>query len=148
MSIDSHPQKFFFPIASISGLLLIILAFLANSALDLGAPDASAASAQCLKYLQYFNTLTLLSSVVLLYVSNLIYKNDRKGIWFLFTWLFFTLFTLTEYLWLYGQHFQFVKQAGIWSGGFEVGFLVGFFKAIAAAVVCGLNYFIVKSRAK
>lgn len=139
-------EKLFVLLSAAAGILLIALAYFSIAALDINAADPSVAAHQSLNYSNLLNNANLLSFVVLLIICNLIYRKTTKAIYFFYAWLFFSAFELLSYIYLAAKHFQFTKDTGIWSGGFQVGFVIGFAWIIIAGLVTAINYIIIKQR--
>jgi len=83
-----------------------------------------------------------LSFVVLIVFSNQIFLKTEKARYFFFSFLFFALFTVIDYVYIGEMYFHFIKDNGIWKGGFSVIGLAGLFLCFCAFVIAGANYVI------
>ena len=83
------------------------------------------------------------SSIVLLIVGNVMLWLTRNAWAMWATLLYFAVFMLLTYFWLGETAFNFKKQAGLGTGGFSLGPLLGVIFVIGAAVLIFLNQFMV-----
>ncbi len=145
--LNQH-QKLFLLIAIAGSICLAVLAYLALVPLDIASPDTKAASAESTKYSEWFDKITLVIYVALIFISNLIYRSTGKGINLFYGWLFFTVFTLISYVYLSNEQFHFRKETGLWEGESSLSFLGGIFLCGVAAIAAGINYLVLKKLVK
>jgi hypothetical protein len=147
MSLLYQPQKIFIIIILTGFITLFALSHFALYPLYDASLTPNDAATQCLKFTNYFNKTNLLIYVLLIFSANIIYRNTQKGIYLFYGWIYFSLFTLFSYIYMTGEHFRFIKKAGLWSGGFEVGFIIGFMLILIAATAAFINYTVLKRMA-
>ena len=83
-----------------------------------------------------------LSSITLLLWGNVILGFTRSSWAMWATLIYFAVFTLLNYFWLGEAAFNFKKQAGLGTGDFSLGPVLGVIFVVGAAVFVFLNQFI------
>lgn len=137
--------KKIFSLSLLAGLIaLIVLAYLALSPLYIYTNNPKGGAEECLKFMNWFNKITLLFYVVLIFISNLIYKKDGKGIFLFYGWLFFTIAVLFSYIHISEEYFHFKQDNDLWQGEFSVAGFVGIGLSVIAGIAALINYIILK----
>ena len=100
MNLFSQPGKLFLLIAIAGSIILSTLAYMALTPLDITVAEPEAAQAESRSYSTWLDSATLLIYVILIFITNLIYRNTQKGIYLFYGWLFFSAFTLFSYIYI------------------------------------------------
>lgn len=86
--------------------------------------------------------------IVLMILSNMITVKSGQGRYFIFSYLFFAVFTIVDYVFAAESYFLFTKRAGLWAGGFSVAGLAGLFLCFVAFILSLVNYLILNTLRK
>lgn len=142
--MNTQPQKLFLLLIIGGTFLLLVIAYLSLAPLNDTGLQPQAAADQCLQYMGYFNKATLFIYVVLIFISNLIFRNTWKGISLFYSWLFYSVFCLFSYIYMAETFFHFKQSSGLWMGEFSVAGFLGIILSIIAAIAAIINYFVLK----
>ena len=80
--------------------------------------------------------------LVLLILANFIFMKSGKSRYFAWSFFFFAVFTIVDYVFAGEAYFHFTKEAGLWKGGFSVTGFAGLFLCFVAFIVTMTNYLI------
>ncbi len=144
MNLFSQPGKLFLLIAITGGLILSVFAYMALMPLDFTVADPEAAQSESRNFSTWLDRVTLLIYVILIFISNLIYRNTQKGIYLFYGWLFFSAFTLFSYIYIAETLFDFRKKTGLWEGESSLAFIAGVFLCLVAATAAFINYAVLR----
>ena len=89
-----------------------------------------------------YNIVTIFS-LILLALSNIFFWRTGKGIFFLWSVLYFTA-GIISLLILEDARFSYTKQNGLWKGGFSSDFVATAWLILVVITVTVLNFFIIK----
>ncbi len=144
MNLLNQPKKLFLAVIITGIAALIALSYNTlhpvydSTLLPKDAADLS------LRFSDYFNKSTLLVYVVLIFITNLIYRDTQKGIYLLYALLFFSALTLFSYMYMAEELFHFRKRTGLWEGESSLTFIGGIFLCLIAATAAFINYAVLK----
>ncbi len=130
-------NKIYLVIFAVALLIMSFLTFFCYSQLQ----SIGFAPAQIVQNFEYYNgtykLVHLISSLVLLVLSNIILWSYRRS-WSLWvTFGFFAIFLLVDYWWLGDMLFNYQKANNLWQGSFYIG---GLFAAIFCVII-GIGIF-------
>ncbi|MBL7995047.1 hypothetical protein JNM05_06700 [bacterium] len=86
--------------------------------------------------------------IVLIVLSNVIMVKSGQGRYFIFSYVFFVVFTIADYVFAAESYFLFTKRAGLWTGGFSITGLAGLFLCFVAFILTLANYLILNTLRK
>lgn len=143
-SIRLMMKKIFIHSILVTGALLLFLVWRCLHALHSGMTNPARTSADFLEYYNLLIKATPAASVLLLFLSNLIYLKTKKAFGFVATGIFFTVFTVLSHFYLAEKHFHFTKVTGLWAGGFQASGIIGLMLILTAAVVIFINFLVIR----
>jgi hypothetical protein len=88
-----------------------------------------------------YNIVTIFSMILLL-LSNIFYWRTGKGIFFMWSVLYFMAGVISLAI-LEKARFYYTQQNGLWNGKFSSGFIVSFYLILIVIVITILNFFII-----
>ena len=144
MNLFSQLGKLFLLIAIAGSIILSTLAYMALTPLDITVAEPEAAQAESRSYSTWLDSATLLIYVILIFITNLIYRNTQKGIYLFYGWLFFSAFTLFSYIYIAETLFHFRQKTGLWEGEFSLTGFGGIFLCLIAATAAFINYAVLR----
>ena len=83
--------------------------------------------------------------LILLVFSSAIFRRSDKMRYFMFSFLFFSVFTVIDYVFIGEMYFLFIKNNGLWKGGFSIMALAGLFLCFCAFIIAAANYLILST---
>jgi len=88
-----------------------------------------------------YNIVTIFSMILLL-LSNIFYWRTGKGIFFMWSVIYFMAGVISLAI-LEKARFYYTQQNGLWNGKFSSGFIVSFYLILIVIVITILNFFII-----
>ncbi len=144
MNLFNQPQKLFLILAVAGFAGLFALSHFALKPLYDAGIDPKTAAEEYTKFSNWFDKATLVIYVLLIFISNLIYRNNGKGIYLLYGWIFFSVITMFSYTYMAEAYFHFKQKNGLWQGESSLTFIGGAFLCFAALVAALVNYVVLK----
>jgi hypothetical protein len=89
-----------------------------------------------------YNVVTIFS-IILLIISNIYYWRTERGIFFLWSILYF-MAGIIFIAFLENARFHYIRENGIWKGEFSSGFVVSVYLIATALAVTLFNFIIIK----
>jgi hypothetical protein len=83
--------------------------------------------------------------LVLLVFAGVAFWKTEKGRYFVFAFLFFSVFTIIDYVYIGELYFHFTKNNGLWKGGFSVMGLAGLFLCFCALIITVVVYLVLNT---
>lgn len=83
--------------------------------------------------------------IVLLVFAGVIFWKTEKGRYFFYAFLFFSVFTIIDYVYIGELYFHFIKNNGLWKGGFSVMGLAGLFLCFCALIITVVIYLVLNT---
>lgn len=134
-------EKLFFAATGIFAVILCVLLYRMVTVLE------SSESAEAAQFI-YHDTGSMVSYAVpafyvtLMIMANVVFVKMNKGRYFVWSYLFFAVFTIADYVFAGESYFHFTQRAGFGKGGFSVIGLAGLFLCFFAFMVTLANYLI------
>ncbi len=144
MNLLNQPQKLFIIIISTGFIALFALSHFALKPLYDAGIDPKMAAEEYTRLSNWFDKGTLVIYVLLIFISNLIYRNNGKGIYLFYGWVFFSVITMFSYAYMAEEYFHFKKNNDLWMGETSLSFLGGAFLCLIAATAAFINYAVLK----
>ncbi len=86
-----------------------------------------------------------LAFLLLLVPASMIFMLTDRMRYFMYAYLFFAVFTVFDYVYVGELYFHFIKNSGLWKGGFSVMGLAGLFLCFCAFIIAAANYLILST---
>ena len=83
--------------------------------------------------------------IVLLAFSGMIFWKTEKARYFIYAFLFFSVFTVIDYVYIGEMYFHFIRNNGLWKGGFSVMGLAGLFLCFCALMITVVVYLVLNT---
>jgi len=142
-----HAKDSYHFVAPVIFVILTLLVVISALTLASGGPVEEIV----LKFESYTRILKpaiLISTLVLVLLSNIKYWKWGKKVYFFLTFLFFCLFEGVYWFYLAESYFIFRKTNDLWDGGFSVNYIIGIVYIFVGAFVMMINWLLIRNAAK